>query len=646
MGILPVEYSVRLLTVPLALAAFALIPRTPPRAPELPTALPNPNTSPAGTLSGSVLTVELDAVEARWHGDGGAVPGSAVFALAERGNVPSIPGPLLRVRSGTTIRVRVRNTLARPLTFFLPTSPTADDSVVVAAGSTGELSVQAAKPGNFIYRATTSPGDRSLRIGSALAGAVVVDSAGAPRVPGERVMVILMTPDSLEDAQLNAGTPLGQTTGRFAFTINGLSWPRTERLTLTVGDTVHWRVINASFDVHPMHLHGFYFRVDEFTGLVAQRDGQAGTGRMVVTERMSPFSAMRMTWGPERAGNWLFHCHFAVHLQPPTAPSAADSLQARVHPHENHAETGMVGLALSISVRPQPGERLGTAPANPRRLRLLVISDSGFSFRRPSQRFVIEEAGRRTSANTGMSPTLYLERNQPVAITVVNQMAEYTAVHWHGMELESYFDGVAGLSGVGNRLAPMIAPGDSFVARFTPPRSGTFMYHSHVDDVRQQRAGLVGAMIVRDEAASPGRDEYEIFLKGATISPPGGAALEVGGVANPDTLVMRAGKPARLRLMSLSILNPNAGVVVTARADSVAGAVRDSLIATWVPIAKDGADLAPSERTARPARQLISMGETYDFLLTPPAAGSILRVEVRAGGGNGPLLARVPIRVE
>jgi FtsP/CotA-like multicopper oxidase with cupredoxin domain len=632
--------------MPLAVWTVLAIPSAARPHGELPTVQPNSNTAPAGVLRDGVLTLELDAVEARWHADGGAVPGSTVMALAQRGGAPSIPGPLLRVPAGTTVRVSLRNTLGRPLTFFLPTSPTSDDSMVVAPGASGELSVRAATPGNFFYRATTGPGDRRLRIGGALAGAMVVDSAGAPRRPDDRVMVILMTPDSAIDAQLDAGTPVGRVNGRIAFTINGLSWPRTERLTLTVGDTVHWRLINASFDVHPMHLHGFYFRVDEFTGLTAERDGQTDAGRMVVTERMSPFSAMRLTWSPERAGNWLLHCHFALHLVPPDSPSSTDTVAERLNPHMNHAETGMAGLVLGITVRPRAGDRSASAPASPRRLRLLVVSESGFPARRPSQRFVIEEGGRRTEAHPGMSPTLYLKRAQPVAITVVNRMAEYTAVHWHGMELESYFDGVAGLSGAGTRIAPMIAPGDSFVARFTPPRSGTFMYHSHVDDVRQQRAGLVGAMIVRDEAATAAPDDYEIFLKGAANPPAGGSPLEVGGAANPDTLVMHAGRPARLRVMSLAVINPNAGVVLTARPDSVAGAVRDTLIVTWVPAAKDGADLVPRERTARPARQLISMGETYDFLFTPPAAGSRLRLEVRAGGGTGGLLARVPIRVE
>ena len=44
--------------------------------------------------------------------------------------------------------------------------------------------------------------------------------------------------------------------------INGLSWPHTERLTYTQGDSVHWRVVNFTEIDHPMHLHGFYFRLD------------------------------------------------------------------------------------------------------------------------------------------------------------------------------------------------------------------------------------------------------------------------------------------------------------------------------------------------------------------------------------------------
>src|SRR5215217_9307051 len=91
----------------------------------------------------------------------------------------------------------------------------------------------------------------------------------------------------------------------------------------------------------------------------------------------------------------------------------------------------------------------------------------------PFYRYALEGDGVRAAASALTSPTLLLKRGEPVSITVVNELPEATAVHWHGIELESYFDGVADYSGHARHVAKAIAPGDSFVARFTPPRSGT-----------------------------------------------------------------------------------------------------------------------------------------------------------------------------
>jgi FtsP/CotA-like multicopper oxidase with cupredoxin domain len=77
-----------------------------------------------------------------------------------------------------------------------------------------------------------------------------------------------------------------------------------------------------------------------------------------------------------------------------------------------------------------------------------------------------------------------------------NRLPEATAIHWHGMELESYYDGVHGWSGAGLRVTPLIEPGDSFVVRFTPPRTGTFMYHTHNHDHTHLASGLYGPMLV------------------------------------------------------------------------------------------------------------------------------------------------------
>ena len=468
---------------------------------KLPTALPNPNTEPAGALRAGVLRIGLEARLTMWYPDGDSLPGIPIEAFAERGKQPRVPGPLIRVPAGTEIRASVRNSLERDtLTFYLPTSATAD-SVVIPPGQRRELRVKATTPGTFLYRATTStPLSRQLRLGGLLTGAVVVDSAGKP-APADRIFVIHTASDSADPV---LGFP---TTERSVRGINGRSWPHTERLHATVGDTMHWRVLNAALDVHPMHLHGFYFRVDALDGPRVTLQGQGPPGRWVVTERLSQFATMSLTWVPERAGNWLFHCHFQKHVGPhgllgQVGPSGAwerigtAPTHRTVRLHANHATAEMAGLALGVEVEPRAGERIAEPGRGRRLLRVVATRDAGFPDSFPSLRYLPEEVatGRRLEGGLGVSPTIHLTRGEPVSITIVNRLEEPTAIHWHGIELESYFDGVAGFSGTNARLSPMIAPGDSFEARFTPPRSGTFIYHSHVDEPRQHRAGLIGAL--------------------------------------------------------------------------------------------------------------------------------------------------------
>ena len=259
-------------------------------------------------------------------------------------------------------------------------------------------------------------------------------------------------------------------------------------------------------------------------------------------------------------------------------------------------------------------------------------------------RFVLEERGQRRSERTGFSPTVNLSRGEPVAITVINRLATPTAVHWHGIELESYFDGVAGFSGANGLTSPIIAPGDSFVARMTPPRAGTFIYHSHVDELVQHRAGLVGALIVR----APGEDASHdlVWVLKSPHDRDRLAPTEVNGTENPDTTVMMRGQHYRLRLINITIGNPGATFVLTARPDSQTfRPADDSLVQRWRPLAKDGADLPPHVQNPRLGIQNVTIGETWDFELVPERRGN-LRLEIWGDVGRKRLLSRVPIRVE
>ncbi|MES2521878.1 MAG: multicopper oxidase domain-containing protein, partial [Gemmatimonadota bacterium] len=439
-----------------------------------------------------------------------------------------------------------------------------------------------------------------------------------------------------------------------------------------------WRVLNAANDIHPMHLHGFYFRVDAFDGPNAAADGQGAPGRMVVTERMSQFSTMSLTWIPERAGNWMFHCHFQRHVAPhgPLGVTGPDGQPQRIgvqtlagdsSAHANHALSAMAGLAVGIEVRPRNRQADARAPGSRgvRRLRLIAVQDSGFPVTRPSMRFTVEgdRVPRTASVRQGVSPTLDLTRGEPVEITVVNRLRDPLSVHWHGIELESYFDGVAGFSGAGARLSPATAPRDSFVARFTPPRAGTFLYHSHMDETRHHRAGLVGAILVH-EASAAGRasapatsaraaEDVLLLVKSARDGSDNDAflpatdapLLEINGKTNPDTTVWRVGQRYRIRLASMQVGFPNATVWLTSRPDSSFNNLRDTLVVQWLPVAKDGADLPRAAQVPRQARQIVSMGETFDFEYTPDRRGD-LRIEVRAAGARGRLFVRMPIRVQ
>jgi manganese oxidase len=605
-----------------------------------PVAVPNDNRAAAGSYRDGVLTIVLEATRARWYPNGEAMPGREVAAFALIGGKPSVPGALIRVVKGTAIHATIVNSLGDTLVFRIPatihgaanTAPM--DSVIVPPGERRELRVLASAPGNYIYRAgLPDTVSRNLRMTGLLTGAIVVDETASP--PMDRVMVVTMSTDSV--------------LGHIIFAINGLAWPHTERLSATVGDTTRWRILNASQDTHPMHLHGFYFRVDDFKVPAPIADPDMN-GRMAVTQWMPAFSTLSMSWVPERAGNWLFHCHFQLHLsQPrplelPPALTSPGVRQGGAHDsHANHAMTGMSGLVMAIAVAERRGARtVVERHVAQRKLRLLAIQDPGFPDSVPSMRFVIEENGVRTDAGPGFSPPLNLKRGEPVSITVVNQTDSATAVHWHGMELESYFDGVAGLSGTAAKLAPMIAPRDSFEARFSSPRAGTFIYHSHADEPRTHRAGMLGAMIVREGSSLPVADEQTFFLKAARARGP--VPIDVNGQANPDTVTIRAGRTTRLRFIALTLVNPSAAVVVTSRTDSAMLLSADSMIVPMRLVAKDGADLPESARRMVPTRQVISMGETYDFELSPQRPGR-LRLEVRGAGANGRLLARVPLIV-
>lgn len=600
-------------------AATGLMQSSAARGSVAPTVQANDNRLPAGTLRDGTLRINLTISMARWYPEAEGGPFVDVAAFGEEGRPPQIPAPLIRVPLGTTVVATIRNSLSDSTVYVYglvaaepgqatsrSASKSAADAIVLRPGESRTVRFAVGSPGTYLYHATLGSVNRFVlrplpaelrRMGEReqLSGALVVDSLNARADERIFVMNIWAGPED------SAGY-------RRTLTINGKSWPHTERIDATTGDSLRWRIVNGSTRNHPMHLHGFYFRIDSRGTGRSDTTYAPADRRLAVTEALSAGQTMSITWSPERPGNWLFHCHTLFHV---TTEARLTSVGDTAHAgHGGDPLEHMAGLIIGISVRPSEG--FVASPRGPARQLHLFVNEGkprGDSPRAMS--FVLQQGGRPPATDSMEIPgtVLVLTRDEPTDITVVNRLADATAVHWHGIELESFSDGVAGWSGANSQVASMIAPADSFVARLTMPRTGTFIYHTHLKDLEQLTSGLYGAIVVLKpgERFDPSRDH--VFVTGWDGETPANNVV-VNGDKTAPPMELAAGVTHRLRFVNIS---PAVAISASLR--------RDSAVVSWRRRAKDGADLPASAARVVPALQRLEVGETFDAEFTPPSAG-------------------------
>lgn len=161
-------------------------------------------------------------------------------------------------------------------------------------------------------------------------------------------------------------------------------------------------------------------------------------------------------------------------------------------------------------------------------------------------------------------PTLEAVEGDRVRVYVTNKLGAATTVHWHGVYLPNGMDGVGGL----NQRA--IKPGETFKYEWTFRQHGTFMYHSHHDEMTQMAMGLIGMIVVHPRQPPPGyrvdRD-FAIMLSEWSIEPGTSRpnpnqmtdfnVLTMNAKAFPGTspLVCRTGDRVRIRFGNLSAMD-------------------------------------------------------------------------------------------
>lgn len=121
---------------------------------------------------------------------------------------------------------------------------------------------------------------------------------------------------------------------------------------------------------------------------------------------------------------------------------------------------------------------------------------------------MVQKAGKKvlgmTINGTIPGPTLGFKEGEYASIYIKNEMDEETSIHWHGILIPNYYDGVPYLT------TPPIKPGTTFKYEFPIRQSGTYWYHSHT--MLQEQSGVFGAIAIQPKAKTLQYDKDLVLM--------------------------------------------------------------------------------------------------------------------------------------
>nr|WKN38601.1 multicopper oxidase domain-containing protein [Tunicatimonas sp. TK19036] len=275
---------------------------------------------------------------------------------------------------------------------------------------------------------------------------------------------------------------------------------------------------------------------------------------------------------------------------------------------------------------------------------------------------VVSIAGKKSKGMTINGnipgPTLRFTEGEYAVIYVKNDMDVETSVHWHGLLLPNFYDGVPYLT------TPPIEPGETQKYEFPLKQAGTYWYHSHT--ALQEQSGVFGSIVIEPMEKTHAYDDelvlvlsdwtfekpkhvlktlkrgLEIYdiqkgtsvplnrviargalgaqlnfwgqrMEGADIADIYYPAFLTNGKPSQEYLEFEPGKKVRLRFINAAA---SSQFWITFGGD-------DPML-----VAADGLDVVPVPRN----KTFIAVAETYDFIVTIPQSG---KMEVRATAQDG-----------
>jgi uncharacterized cupredoxin-like copper-binding protein len=231
---------------------------------------------------------ELTATEFEWEIE----PGVFVEAMGYNGMVP---GPQLRAEIGDRVRVILHNELSQPTTIHF-------HGLIVPANMDGVpvISQPAVMPGeSFTYEFELRNSGSHMYHSHFMA---------AHQVPGGLLGAFVVSDPSI-DPLVDVDYTMVLNDGPLGYTLNGKSFPATEPISATLGQTVRVRYMNEGLQIHPMHLHGIAQQV------IARDGHMLDQPYFQDTVLVAPGERVDVLIQATELGVWAFHCHVLTHAE-------------------------------------------------------------------------------------------------------------------------------------------------------------------------------------------------------------------------------------------------------------------------------------------------------------------------------------------
>lgn len=271
-----------------------------------PVIVPNGSTLPWTAVDG-VKVYHLIAEPAKRE----FAPGLVVDCWGYNGETP---GPLIEAVEGDRVRIYVTNRLPEPTSvhwhgIFLPNGMdgvSGLNQAPINPGETFKYEFLLRQSGTFMYHPHF---DEMVQMGMGMMGMFVIHPKVREHPSIDRDFSIM-----LSEWLIPPGTSKPDTTAMSDFnvlTMNSKAFPGTAPLVVKKGERVRIRLGNLSaMDHHPIHLHGYSFRISATDGGRIPDSAQWPETTVLV-----PVGSTRdIEFVADAVGDWAFHCHMTHHV--------------------------------------------------------------------------------------------------------------------------------------------------------------------------------------------------------------------------------------------------------------------------------------------------------------------------------------------